>query len=103
MERRYNAADTRFFKKRKDRHQSARRDGTTYLETAAELFWRWKKEGHQPTAVERDYLRVVCEIELTNADGAALAKPATGEFYHEVFASWFRVVVEVEEELQLLA
>ncbi|KAI1651030.1 uncharacterized protein F4817DRAFT_312384 [Daldinia loculata] len=97
MEKRFNAADTRFFKKRKDRHQSARRDGTTYLEIASELFWRWKKEGYQPTAEERVYLENVCGVELTNAfdnaDGAVLAKPASGQFYYEVFSTWYRVVV----------
>ncbi|KAF3054799.1 hypothetical protein GL218_07439 [Daldinia childiae] len=53
--------------KRKNNHLGARQNGTTYLEAASKLFWRWKKDGHRPTVNERVYLRDVCGVRLTNA------------------------------------
>ncbi|KAI1658692.1 hypothetical protein F4813DRAFT_388458 [Daldinia decipiens] len=54
-----------------------------------------------PTAGDKDYLESVCGIEVTaaydNADGAALVKPAPGQFYYEVFSSWYGVVADREE------
>ncbi|KAI0101233.1 hypothetical protein F4814DRAFT_453152 [Daldinia grandis] len=70
--------------------------GTTYLEAAVELFWRWKKENRQLTNNEAVYLRDVCRLRLTNAfrraTRAVLAKPAPGHFYHEEFSSWYQVI-----------